>query len=177
MKPFLIVVGLCGVFSVMPAGRSDGQRPDSNKLPSPLDSITADFSAVENLFRVAEVRLYAPNEFRVGEPERIVADETIVWTLEAKVPLTGAQIHRLFHNPRPQVSFFRRANDKDVNVDARADGYQVICDLRWFSMRPSSPDLTKGQSLKVWVHLGKKDGEGSSGLVANGAVKMTLKMD
>ena len=177
MTRFLVLAVLCGVFSLVPPGPADAPRPDSHKLPSPLDGITADFGAVENLFRVAEVRLYAPYEFRVGEPERVVAEETIVWTVEAKVPLTGAQIFRLFHNPPPQVSFFRRADGKDISADARPDGYPLICDLRWFRLRPPGSDLGKGETLKLWVHLGKKDGEGSSGLVANGAVKATLKMD
>jgi hypothetical protein len=173
MTRFLTLAGVCGLVGLLSAA-PNAQVEASDRLPAPLDGITTDLSQIENLFRVTEVRLYARDEFRVGEPGRVVAEETIVWTLEAKVSLTGAQIHRLFHNPRPTVLFIKLAEGREVNADARPDGYKLIADLRWFRLRPQGTELAKGETMKVWVHLGK---EGSNGIVDSKAAKMALKMD
>jgi hypothetical protein len=164
------------LLTLQPAPPDDAARADAEHvvkdLPAPLDGVAMDLGQIENLFRVTDVCVFAPGEFQVGR--RPVAEETIVWTLEARVRLTGAQIHRLFHNPRPRVSFLKAADGQDVSADARPDGYQLVCDLRWFRLRPPGRDLAAGERFEVWVHLGRP---GSAGLLANGATTVLLAMD
>jgi hypothetical protein len=171
---FTASLALLALQPAPPAGanRNEDAEHVVDKLPAPLDGVAVDFSQIENLFRVADVSLFAPDEFRVGD--RVVAEETIVWTLEARVRLTGAQIYRLFHNPHPRVSFFKSADDRQVSADARPDGYHLMSDLRWFRLKPAGEDLAAGERMEVWVHLGPP---GSRGLLASGATEILLRMD
>lgn len=152
--------------------RAEGQaaRP---KLPAPLDAIAYDLGKLAEHFKVAECKFYAEGEFKVGE--RVVEEETVVWTLEAKEALKGDAVFRLLHpNKFPdafaKIRFENSDAGKTVSADARPAGYVLIRDPRWINLK-ASPDLAAGDKLQVWVHLGK---EGSAGLVANGAAQMVV---
>ena len=143
------------------------------RLPAPLDGIACDFGVLEKHFQVVESKLYAADEFNVGN--RVVAEETIVWTLEAKSPLSAKEVYELLHpNPAPspfyKVRFSKTVEGKEVAADAREKGYSLIGDIRWLGPK-TGPDLAKGERLQVWVHLGQ---EGSAGLIEQKVTRLTI---
>jgi hypothetical protein len=143
------------------------------RLPPPLDGVACDFGVLGKHFQVVESKSYAADEFSVGN--RVVAEETIVWTLEAKAPLAAKEVYDLLHpNPAPspffKVRFLKTVEGKEVAADARTDGYRLIGDRRWLGPK-TGPDLAKGDRLQVWVHLGK---EGSAGLIEQKAARLAI---
>jgi hypothetical protein len=143
------------------------------RLPAPLEAISCDFTVLEKHFDGVETKLYAADEFTVGN--RVVAEETIVWTLAAKEPLAAKEVYELLRpNPAPspfyKVRFTKKVEGKEVPADARAKGYSLIGDLRWLGPT-TGPDLAKGDKLQVWVHLGQ---EGSAGLIEQKATRLTV---
>jgi hypothetical protein len=143
------------------------------RLPAPLDAVACDFGVLEKHLHVADAKFYLTGEFTAGN--RVVAEETIVWTLEAKEALSAKEVFDLLHpNPAPgpfyKVRFSKTVEGKDVPADARAKGYSLIGDLRWIGPK-TGPDLAKGDKLQVWVHLGN---EGSTGLIAQKATRLTV---
>src|SRR5436190_22018448 len=71
---------------------------DSPKLPPPLDAITYDLGNLVEHFKVVECKHFGEGEFSAGE--RVVAEETIVWTLEAERAMKGDAVFKLLH-PNP----------------------------------------------------------------------------
>lgn len=165
--------------TTIPCGASIGhaeKREDKDarpKLPAPLDAIAYDLGKLAEHFKVAQCKLYAEGEFKVGE--RVVAEETVVWTLEAKDTMKGDAVFRLLHpnkfpDPFAKVRFEKSDAGKTVSADARPAGYYLARDARWINLK-MAPDLAAGDKLQVWVHLGQ---EGSAGLVANRAERMIV---
>jgi hypothetical protein len=143
------------------------------RLPAPLDGIACDFGVLDKHFQVVESNFYAKDEFTAGN--RVVAEETIVWTLEAKEPLSAKEVFDLLRpSPAPspfyKVRFTKTVDGKEVAADARETGYSLIGDLRWLGPK-TGPDLAKGDKLQVWVHLGK---EGSAGLIGQKATRLAV---
>jgi|GEM_PF-3632863 hypothetical protein len=146
---------------------------EEQKLPPPLDAITYHLGNLTEHFKVVECKHYGESEFTAGD--RVVAEETIAWTLEARRAMKGDQVFRLLHpNPFPnafaKVRFEKSVDGKAVSADARPNGYSLIRDFRWINLK-TAPDLAAGDKLQVWIHLGK---EGNAGLLANKATRMVI---
>jgi hypothetical protein len=170
---FLIVA--CCALGLAIAQTDENETAALHRLPKPLDAVAYDLGDLEKQFQVVECRLYPADEFTVGG--RVVAEETIVWSLEAKEGLKGAEVYDLLQpspvpSPFLKVRFFKTVDGKEVPADARPKGYSLIGDRRWIS-RKTGPDLAKGEKLQVWFHLGN---EGSAGLIALKATKMVVAM-
>jgi hypothetical protein len=158
---------------IIPARAEETAGKHDLRLPAPLDGISCDFRVLEKHFQVVETKLYAADEFSVGN--RAVAEETIAWTLEAKAPLAAKEVYNLLHpNPLPspfyKVRFSKLIDGKEIAADAREKGYSLIGDRRWLGSE-TGPGLAKGDKLQVWVHLGQ---EGSAGLIEQKATKLTI---
>lgn len=156
------------------AGAGEAANKAGERLPRPLETVAWDLGVLEKHFKVVECKYYAADEFTAGN--RVVAEETIVWTLEAKEPLRAKEVFDLLHpSPPPspfyKVRFTKTVDGKEVAADAREKGYSLIGDLRWFGPK-TGPDLAKGDKLQVWVHLGK---EGSAGVIEQNATRLTVK--
>ena len=172
MKRLLITAAAYFSIGIVLARADESVGRDPPRLPPPLGDISWSLGMLEKHFQVAECKYYAPDEFTAGG--RIVAEETVVWTLEAKEALRASAVFELLHpNPSPnpffKVRFFRSAEDKEVSADAQTS-YALIRDARWIGPK-TGPDLVKGDKLQVWVHLGKK---GSTGLIEQRASKMVV---
>ncbi len=171
MKLYVTTFMVCCTLGLHSTRASD--KGDAPRLPAPLDNVTCDFGRLEKTFNIVESRFYDADEFTVDG--RVVAEETIVWTLEAKEAIKGKEVHQLLHpNPSPnpffKVRFFRIADGEEKVADARPQGYSLIRDGRWIDPR-KGPDLDRGDKLHVWVHLGT---EGSAGLTEQKAAKMVV---
>lgn len=173
MMRFVMTIVVCYILTVPPTCADDRGDLANKRLPAPLDNVTCEFGALEKAFRVVGKSFYAADEFMVDG--RTVAEETIVWTLEAKDAIKGRAVYQLLHpNPSPnpffRIRFFKIVDGRDVSVDARPQGYYLVRDGRWINPK-NSPDLEQGEKLHVWVHLGK---EGSAGLIEQKAIKMVV---
>lgn len=173
MKHLLIRAAACLSIGIALARADEPAGPALPRLPPPLGDISWSLGVLEKHFQVAECKYYAVDEFTAGG--RVVAEETVVWTLEAKEALRASAVFELLHpNPSPspffKVRFFRSEEGKEVAADARTDSYALIRDGRWIGPK-TGPDLAKGDKLQVWVHLGK---EGSAGLIEQKASKMVV---
>jgi hypothetical protein len=166
--------GIALTLVVLATGGADEDAPKAEpSLPPPLQAITFDLGDLVKPFDVAECKVHAAGEFTSGN--RVVEEETIVWTLQAKNALKGDEVFRLLHpspppSPFAQVQFLKVVDGKDASADARVGGYRLIRDLRWINPK-AAPDLAAGDKLQVWVHLGR---EGSAGLLENKATKMLV---
>ena len=161
------------VIGIASAGAGEAANKAGERLPRPLDTVACDLSVLEKHLEVVECKYYAADEFTAGN--RVVAEETIVWTLAAKEPLRAREVYDLLHpNSAPRLfykaRFFKTVDGKEVAADARTDGYSLIGDLRWLGPK-TGPDLVKGDKLQVWVHLGS---EGSAGLIEHKATKLIV---
>jgi hypothetical protein len=170
-----IVLGVCWSFTFCPARAAEKEAPTVRSLPKPLEAIAYDFGVLEKHFKVVECKFYPADEFTVDG--RVVAEATIVWSLEAKDTMKGSEIYDVFHpNPAPspflRIRAFKLMNAKEVSAAARPQGYALIRDGRWIS-RKAAPDLAKGEKLSVWVHLGSG---GSASLIEQGVVKLAVSV-
>ncbi len=170
--PFRAIV-VCAAIGIVSAQADDEADKRVLHLPSPLDGVACDFGVLGKHFQVVESKFYAADKFSAGN--RVVAEETIVWTLEAKAPLAAKEVYDLLHpNPAPspffKIRFFKTVEGKEAAADARADGYRLIGDQRWLGPK-TGPDLAKGDKLQVWVHLGK---EGSAGLIEQKSTRLAI---
>ena len=175
MKTLAAALTVCAAFGLTPAQADDATDKARQRLPSPLEGIACDLGVLEKHFQVVESKLYGPDEFTAGN--RLVAEETIVFTLEAKAPLPAEEVYDLLRpNPPPspfyKARFFKTIDGKEVAADGREKGYSLIGDLRWLGPK-TGPDLAKGDKLQIWLHLGK---EGSAGLIEQRATRLLVSV-
>ena len=142
-------------------------------LPPPLNSVSYDLGTLAEHFTLAECNHYPEGKSTSGG--RLVDEETLVWTLQAKRAMKGDALFRLLHpNPFPdpfaRVRFQKSVDGKAVSADARTNGYSLIRDIRWINLK-TAPDLAAGDKLQVWIHLGK---EGSAGLLESKATRLVV---
>ena len=168
-------LALVALVSIGSASAQADRAPEQaeQRLPKPLDGVICDLGPLETHFQIVASKYYAADEFSVGN--RVVAEETIVWTLEAKTPLRASDVYALLHpnaapSPFLRVHFSKSVDGKVRVADARVSGYSLIGDRRWIGPK-TGPDLGKGDKLQVWMHLGK---EGSAGLIEQSATKLTI---
>jgi hypothetical protein len=163
----LVLIGIAA------AQADQAQNTTEQRLPEPLDGVISDLGPLEKHFQIVVSKYYAADEFSVAN--RVVAEETIGWTLEAKAPLRGSEVYALLHpnaapSPFLRVHFSKTVDGKVQVADARVSGYSLIGDRRWIGPK-TGPDLAKGDRLQVWMHLGK---EGSAGLIEQSATKLHI---
>ncbi len=152
------------------AGGSAAEASDS-KLPAPLDAVIVDLGDLDAHFTIADSQLYESRQFKsLGQPPRVIAEQVLVWTLEAKAELTGKQAAQLFENPFPVVKFYATASGQDVSVGDRKDGYFLATDRRW--IRGDGPALKDGDRITVYMPLGKT---GTTELVNAKATKLVVE--
>lgn len=128
-------------------------EPKPTLLPAPLDGVVLDPGPLGEKFEVAKVELFGPGEFTVP-PNRVVAEDTLVFTLRAKADAGKAEMHKLLATPFPRVRFLKQQDGKSLDADARTRGYTLHHDGRWLAAG-RGPDVKTGESLQVWTHLGK----------------------
>ena len=153
------------------ANEQKEKRPP--RLPKPLDSIAVDYSFFAKDFKLVNVAYFESGRFETPDPRpRVVAEETLVWTLEAVRDVKASNLNKLRSNPFPRVKFRKVQKGKEVNADARTRGYGLFHDGRWLGKK--GPDLRKGKQIRVWTHLGR---EGTAGLLQSKATKMVFHKD
>ena len=160
-----------------PVDEIDRARDDRTRtrLPTPFDQLLVDYDQLANLFQLKNVELFGPSEFRTDGLDREVAEETLVFTLETRAPLTGSQIYRLFHNAPQHVRFVSESSQPDQSKVT--DEFALICDLRWWKLTPPGPDLPQGAALKVWAHLGRQGNRpASERIIAKNPTKVMIEM-
>jgi hypothetical protein len=172
MMRFLVLAISLFTLGTSPATCAD-EPGKEGRLPEPLEKVVCDFGPLAAHFKVVEAKLHPANSFTVGG--RIVAEETIVWTLEAREDLKGVDVYKMLHpGPAPspflKVRFLRMVDGKDEPADARPKGYLLGREVRWIDPKKAS-DLPKGARMDVWAHLGK---EGTAGLIAQQASKLVV---
>ena len=145
---------------------STASADEPAKLPKPLDGVTLDLGLLKKQFQVVETRLYESKEFKsLGNPAREIAEQTLVWKLEAKTDVTGKAAAGLFERPAfPRVRFYSFEENKRKPADAREMGYFLATDRRW--IRGDGEALKKGDRLTVYTPIGKT---GAADLVKEGA--------
>jgi hypothetical protein len=167
---FVLLVGLA-VASRSWADDTDLQH--GVQLPAPLNEVTAEMSYFAERFELVEVSFFESGLFHTPDPRpRVVQEETIQWTFEAKRDLEGAELNKLLANPFPFVRFSRVVDGEETIVDAREQGYRLFHDGRWLGKK--GPTLKQGERIRVWMHLGR---EGSAGLLRNKPAKLSITKD
>jgi hypothetical protein len=173
MKFEALALAVLVLIGISAAEADQAQNKAEQRLPKPLDGVICDLGPLEKHFQIVVSNYYAADEFSVGN--RVVAEETIVWTLEAKAPLRASEVYALLHpnaapSPFLHVQFSKTVDGKVRVADARVSGYSLIGDRRWIGPK-TGPDLAKGDRLQVWMHLGK---EGSAGLIEQSATRLHI---
>lgn len=157
---------------------------DGVRLPAPFSQLHVDYDQLANLFHLKNIELFGPSEFRTQKLDREVAEETLVFTLETKVALTGVQIYRLFHNAPQHVRFVSErplsTAQTTLHLIEVTDEFPLICDLRWRILNPPGPDLPEGATLRIWAHIGQPGSRsgrpGSDGIIAKNPTKVVIEM-
>ena len=160
------LVCLVGLAALAQATSSEADEPQQVLLPPPLDAVALDPGPFGEKFDVVKIEHFGPGEFTVP-PNRVVAEDSLVFTLRAKVALSKVEMNSLLANPAPRVRFVKQQDGKSLDADARPQGYGLHHDGRWLSARMGS-DLKAGDSFQVWTHLGK---EGAGAVKEKGASK------
>ncbi|HEX5104404.1 MAG TPA: hypothetical protein VFV87_11365 [Pirellulaceae bacterium] len=158
------LVCLLGLVALVQAPPLEAAEPQQVLLPAPLDAVALDPGPFGEKFDVVKIEHFGPGEFTVP-PNRVVAEDSLVFTLRAKVAVDKAAMNSLLANPVPRVRFVKQQDGKSLDADARPQGYRLHHDGRWLSAR-LGPDLKAGESFQVWTHLGK---EGAVALKEKGA--------
>jgi len=166
--------GFTGIVVLALATLAD-RADNDQRLPEPLERVAYDLGTLAQHFKIVSVKLHLPDSFTVGG--RTVAEETIVWSLEAQESIKGADIYKMLHpgtaaSPFPRVRFLKVVDGKEVSADARGMGYSLAREVRFINPK-AAPNLDKGDRMDVWVHLGK---EGTAGLIEQQASKMVVTL-
>ncbi|MDP6443814.1 MAG: hypothetical protein QGG36_14825 [Pirellulaceae bacterium] len=161
------LLALC-LFTVSILHADDQKRPE--QLPKPLDRIAIDLGSLDSDFEIAKVEYFASGQFSTTDPRpRVVAEETLVFTLRAKREISGARMNKLLANPFPRARFVRAENGKPVAADARKSGYGLFHNGRWLGK--AGPPLKRDATVRLWTHLGDA---GSAGLHKSKATSVVL---
>lgn len=126
---------------------------EAKRLPKPLDGVSLDLGLLTAHFQVVESKLYQRGEFKTLEQRpRVIAEQVLVWTIEAKADVSSKTAYELFENPFPRVKFYSQKGDKLNPADAREQGYFLVTDRRWIGGRGET--LKKGGRITVYSPIG-----------------------
>src|SRR5687767_11646497 len=92
MTRVIILAGAYCAIGVASIWADDKKVVATNRLPKPLNDVASDFGVLEQRFKVVENKYYPAREFTVDG--RVVAEETIVWVLEAKEAIKGDEVYQ-----------------------------------------------------------------------------------